>query len=588
MTRPQTSCPAEVDHDARWRPADRTGPVCGYTFRELTCPKRGAHYCEPRANRVVQFFAQLLVHTKGPSARKAFVLKSWQEHHVIRPMFGEVAWSDQWGRYSRRYRVAHIVVARKNGKSELVAGIFLYLLVGDDEESAEVYGAARDTKQAGKVFEPALRMVQLSPPLSKRLKHIKNARRLVDEKTASHFEIITADALGELGHNPHGFYLDEVLSQRDDSLWTTMRTAAGARTQPLLVCMTTETNDPASFGAGMIDEADRVMTDPQRAPHVFAYVRKAPRTEEELDRLRRFFPGEPDLPVSLDVWDEANWKWPNPALDDFLSREALRQEALEARNEPKKENSFRQFRANQRVQQATRYVPMDLWDACTGAVAPNPDWLRPRLAGRKCWAGLDLSSKLDLTAWALLFADGTVLWRFWAPEAVVPLLDEHTDGAFSGWVRDGWVTATDGDTIDYERVYADIVADHEAFAIAGITYDKWCGEPVRQAVESMTGLEMYESNTTYERMTPPMKEFMVLLKDETLRHGGNPVAWWMADNLEAKSPTDDPDRIRPVKPNRDASGKRIDGMPALFFAIDGRMRPGPAESVYETREVRTL
>jgi phage terminase large subunit-like protein len=83
---------------------------------------------------------------------------------------------EEWGAYARRYRIAYIIVARKNGKSELAAGIMLYMLVGDDEQSAEIYCAAKDTKQAGKVFEPALRMVQLSPVLSKRLKHIKNAR----------------------------------------------------------------------------------------------------------------------------------------------------------------------------------------------------------------------------------------------------------------------------------------------------------------------------------------------------------------------------------------------------------------------------
>jgi phage terminase large subunit-like protein len=524
----------------------------------------------------VRFCAELLVHTKGPHKRTAFVLADWQEHEIARPLFGEVVWSQDWGCYVRRYRIAYIIVARKNGKSELAAAIQLYLLVGDDEESAEVYSAAKDTKQAGKVFEPALRMMQLSSVLSGRLKHNKNARRIYDEKTASHYEIITADAQGELGHNPHGFNLDEVLSQRDGSLWQAMTTAVGARLQELLFATSTETNDSASFGAELIDEAERVVEDPSRAPHVFAFVRKLPTADDQLVRLREAYRGHPDLPVSCDPFDEANWKWPNPALDDFLSREALRRDASEARNDPKKENGFRQFRANQRVQQVTRYVPMALWDANTGEVALTPDWLTPKLAGARCWGGLDLSSKLDLTAWALLFADGHVRWRFWAPESVAPMLDEHTGGWFSQWVKAGWVTLTEGDTIDYDRIYDDIEADHRRFAIVTVTYDFWCGEPVRQALVKRTGLEFVESKTTYERMTAPMTEFMRLLTAGGLAHGGNPVARWNADNLGAKSPTDDPDRVRPVKPDRGRSGKRIDGMPALFFAIDGRMRSDAA------------
>lgn len=569
MTRTRTFSPA--DHHKRWRPADRTGKVCGYTFRGKVCRRKGAHYCEGRADRVVMFFARLLVHTKGPLKRTTFELLDWQEHEIIRPLFGEVQWSAEWQCYARRYRIAYIIVARKNGKSELAAAIQLYMLVGDDEESAEIYCAAKDTKQAGKTFEPALRMVQLSPRLSARIRHIKNARRLVDERSGSHYEILTADAKGELGHNPHCFNLDEVLSQPDGSMWETMTTAAGARLQELCYATTTETNDSASFGAELIDEAERVQEDPARSPHVFSFVRKLPSNEEQLDRLRRIFAGHPDLPVSCDPFDEVNWRWPNPALDQFKSREAMRRQALEAKADRTKENGFRQYQANQRVQQVTRYVPMDLWDQNAGEIAPSPEWLLPHIEGEQCWAGLDLSSKFDLTAWCCLFDSGWVWWRFWVPESVVPKLDEHTGGKFSTWIRDGWVVATDGEVIDYDAVYEAIEEDHNRFAITDVTYDRWCGEPVRQEIEDRMGLDMVESGTTYQRMTGPMTELMRLLKARELKHAGNPVARWMADNLEAKRPTDDPDRVRPVKPMRMKSGKRIDGAVALLFAIDGWM-----------------
>lgn len=589
MTRRKTSSPKPPDPDKRWRPRDRRGGACGYTFRDKTCEKHGAHYCEPRADRVVRFFAELLVHTKGPHRRTAFVLDDWQEHEIIRPLFGEVLWSDEWSCYVRRYRIAYIVLARKNGKSEIAAGIQLYMLVGDDEESAEIYGAAADTKQAGKVFEPALRMVQLAPLLNARLQHIKNARRLVDEKSASYYETITADAKGELGHNPHAFNLDEVLSQRDGSLWDAMTTAAGARLQELMFATTTETNDETSFGAGLIDEAERIQEKPEQAPHIFAFVRKRPKSQDDLDRLHRLFPGHRHLPVSLDVWDERNWYWPNPALGAFKSVESMRRQALEAKADRRKALAFRQFHMNERVQSSYNYVPLDLWDSCAGEVAISLAWLEPKLIGRRCWGGLDLSSKLDLTASALLFEDGWIRWRFWCPEEIAPLLDEHTDGAFGQWCADGWITRTDGNVIDYDVIYRDFDTDHRQFRIVNITYDKWSGEPVRQEINKRTGLELYESSTTYERMTGPMTEFMRGLKAREWKHGGNPVARWMAEHLKAKHPADDPDRIRPVKPDREKSGVRIDGLPALFFAIDGKMRePEAATSVYETRDVRTL
>lgn len=580
-TRRTSSGEIRVDQSGRWRPIDRRGRTCGYTFRGETCGRRGAHYCAPRADKVVRFFAELLQHTRGAWARTPFVLEDWEREEIVKPLFGEVIWSAEHERYVRRYRVAYLVMARKNGKSELAAGIQLYMLVGDGEEAAEIYSAAKDTKQAGKTFEPALRMVQLSKVLRAIVKLNRNARRLIYEDKGSIYEILTADAAGELGHNPHSFHLDEVLSQPDGSMWTAMSTAVGSRVQELMFATTTETNDSSSFGAGMIDEAERIVEDPARAPHIFAFVRKLPSTDEGIERLARIYPGHPHLPVSTDVWDERNWKWANPALDRFKSRDSMRRQAIEAQQSPEAENGFRQYQVNQRVQQVERFIPLDLWDANIGELMLNPRWWDDRLAGRRCWGGLDLSSKLDLTAWALLF-DREVLWRFWVPGAVVPGLSKATDGAFARWVKDGWITETDGDTIDYERIYADIASDAQRYAITRISYDRWSGEPVRQRIEADTGVEMLESGTTFQQMTGPMTELMRLLHSGEIDHGGNPVARWMADNLDAKRPRDDPDRMRPVKPDRAKSSVRIDGMPALCFAIDARLTDKPvAVSAYD-------
>jgi phage terminase large subunit-like protein len=583
------------DPELRWRPRDRTGRECQRVHNGQVCGRRGAHYCKPRADVVVGFFRDLLVHTRGVFAGERFVLEPWQEMEIVRPLFGEVQWSQEFARYVRRYRIAYMIMARKNGKSELAAGIQLYMLLGDGEAMAEVYSAATDTKQAGMVFEPALRMTQLSAELRAKVQLYRNTRRLIvkygpDTKVTggSFYEVLTSDAAGELGRNPHSFNLDEVLALPDGSMWNAMTSAAGTRAQELLFATTTETNVSASFGAELIDEAERIQEDPSRAPHALAFVRKLPADEAGVERLRRLFPDHPHLPVSADPWDEANWHWPNPALDGFLSREALRRGVVDSRGNLSKENAWLQFHANKRVQQATRYISLDQWDACVGDLALTPDWWTARLAGRRCWAGLDLSAKLDMTAWCLVFDKGETIWRFWVPETVVPSLTESTGGAFGNWVRDGWITATEGDTIDYEVILAAVREDAARYSIARITYDKWSGEPVRQRIVAETGLEVVESATTYERMTAPMTEALRLLAAGEMTHGGNPVARWMADNLEAKRPRDDPDRVRPVKPARDRGGIRIDGMPAWFFALDGRLAGAPPvrRSAYEDPDVR--
>lgn len=544
--REKTCSPAEK----RWRPKDRRGQVCGYTFRGVTCGRRGAHHCVPRADRVVAFFVDILVHTKGRWARQAFALDDWQEHEVVRPVFGEVVWSPEWECYVRRYRTAHIVVARKNGKSELAAGMVLYLLVGDDEEASEVYGAAKDTKQAGKVADVVERMRQLSPRLNARLKFNKNSRRIYDEKTGSYYEVITSDALGELGHNPHGFVLDEVLSQPDSSLWDSLRTGAGTRAQPLFILCTTETSEPVSFGAQLIDEAERIEEDPARVPHAFSFVRKTPR--------------------AADPYDEANWHLANPALGSFLSVETLRQEALEAKLDPSKENAFRQYRLNQRVSAVTRWLPIFTYDSSAGMVDES------QLVGRPCVGGLDLSSVSDLTSLAWVFPDGdrrSVLWRHFVPEAVVPDLDEVTGGLFTQWSRQGFVKITEGDVVDYDILHAQIAADGKKFAVSSLGIDPWNSAATSNWLQqNMRKVAVHRVPQGY-RLSPALKEVERLIREHLFVHGGNPVARWCFDAAEIRQ--DDQENIKVVKPDRKATGKRIDAVPSAANAIDALLRNPP-------------
>jgi phage terminase large subunit-like protein len=528
---------------------------------------------EDRADYVERFFERLLLHTKGDYARKRFELSAFQSEGIIRPLFGTMRYDAERESWVRAYRIAWLELARKNGKSELLAGIALYLLIGDGEEGAEIYGAARDRDQAAIVWEVAERMVSLSPYLSRRLRIFKQSKRIVDERTNSFYRVIAADAAGNLGFNPHGVVFDEVISQPNADLWDALRTATGTRRQPLMVAATTAGNDGASFAASSHAEMERIEQDPARAPHVFVYMR--------------------NTPADADPWDEKNWHHANPALGDFLSMSALRDEALEARNDPSKENVFRQFRLNQWVQQTTRWMPLQTWDACGPDVWPRPDYVYAKLADRKCYAGLDLSSKIDLTSACLVFPvtepDGAehlyALWRFWLPESQVPKLDAHLGGKTAAWVKAGWITATPGDVIDYDTLYADLEADAKRFAIVDVSHDPWLAEPVRQEL-AKRNLTLYPVKQTYGGMSEPMKETMRLVRSTTLRHGRNPVARWHADSIEARA--DDQENIRPVKPDRNKSGRRIDGMVALIMAVDGWQRRNrkPA-SVYETRGMTT-
>lgn len=549
-------------------------PPCGRTFDGIECTETGRHLCKPRMMHVQAFFSEILVHTKGRWARTAFHLLDWQLSEIMEPLFATVVWSEEFDRYIRQYRMAWIEVARKNGKSELLAGIALYLLVADDEDGAEIYGCAVDRDQARKVYDVAERMVQLSPLLSSRLKINKAMKRIYDERTASYYEVVAADAGGNLGHNPHGIVFDEVLTQKNSDLWNAMRTGMGAREQALMVAATTAGDDPQSFGKSEHDEMQRIADDPSRAPHVFVFMR--------------------NLASDADPWDEANWYYPNPALGQFLSLQSLKDEAQEARNDPGKENAFRQFRLNQWVSQSTRWMPMHLWDQCTGELWPTPDWRRAQLIGRTAYAGFDLAAKFDLTAWALILPGdpgepADLMWRFWLPESGLERLDQFHDGKFTRWARQGWLTVTEGSVINYDTVIDDIAKDAVDFRIVGADCDEWSMWPVINRIATTIGLDPEEGEltayrNTYDRMSPGMTEVMGLVKTGRLAHHGNPVARFCFDQCEVRHAPYDPNLVRPEKPERGRDKARIDAVPAAAMATNAwKAREGvePLRSAYE-------
>ena len=534
------------------------------------------------ADRAQRFFEKVLVHTKGRWARSPFLLDDWQRDDIIRPLFGTARWDDQWRQWVRAYNEAWLEIARKNGKSEILAGVALYLLVADGEQGAEIYGAAKDREQAGAVFGVAAEMVRMSPILRKRLNVIDSRKTITDPRTNSFYRVVASDATGNLGWNPHGVIFDEIIAQPSGDLWDALRRGMGTRTQPLLVAATTAGDDPVSFAATEHDTSVLALDEPERLPNRLVYIR--------------------NIPADLDPFDEANWILANPALGSFLSVETLRQEAREAKENPTKEAAFRQFRANQWGNSAARWFSVGSWQRNGGVIVPDD------LVGAECFGGLDLAATSDLAALALFFpsdaateatlhpADptaGTVapderhrlVVHFWAPEAKVGLLDAYTGRRFSRWVKSGLVEVTDGDVIDYDVIHETILEAWERFGLVDVTVDRW------NAVSTMNwaqreGIPMVPLAQTFAALSPPSKELERIVTAGALNHGDNPVLDWNALAVTVKRDLND--NIRPIKPNRGATGKRVDGIVATVMAVDGWLRRGVARSAYEDSGIEVV
>lgn len=216
-----------------------------------------------RAERVRTFFEKVLVH---PRDKTPFILSPWEWTEIILPIFGTIHFDDHHGEWVRQYNLAWLEMARKNGKSEILAGLALYLLCADGQHMAEVYGAACDRDQAALVYNTAKAMVEASPYLSSRCKVIDSKKTITYPATNSVYRVIPADANGALGTNPSGIVFDEVLTQPNRELWDALKTGLGARKNALMIAATTAAYTTAKFALEEHDYGARVLKAPSIDP----------------------------------------------------------------------------------------------------------------------------------------------------------------------------------------------------------------------------------------------------------------------------------------------------------------------------------
>jgi len=506
-------------------------------------------YSADKAAKAIKFFERVLVHIDGEWSGRPFELMPWQRE-MIGTLFGTLREDGM-----RQYRTCYCEIPRKSGKSETAAGIALYLLFADGEDGAQIYGAAGDRDQAGIVYRVAAEMARRAPVLAKRAKVLDSVKRIVVEGNASFYRAIPAEASSSHGFNAHGIIVDEVHVQPNRDLIDVLNTSTGARRQPLTFYITTAGCDQNSICWELHDYALKVQKGVIQDPTFLPVVYNA----EEGDNWK----------------DPAVWAKANPSLGVTIKLDYLERECARAQETPAYENTFRRLHLNQWTRQETRWLPLDKWDACAGRVDPA------MLAGQRCWAGLDLASTEDITALALVFADEDggydVLPYFWIPEATIERRTRRDRVPYELWARQGLVYTTPGNSCDYSFIRQKLNDLAEIYDIEDVAIDPWNARQLGGELME-DGFDVVDFRQGYVSMSAPTKELLRLVLAGKLRHGGNPVLRWMADNMVVTT-----DAAANIKPAKDKSTERIDGMVALIMALDRGTRRAPVRrSAYES------
>jgi phage terminase large subunit-like protein len=513
--------------------------------------ERGLFFDEVEAKKAIAFF-HLLKHSKGEWAGLPLHIEPWQQFNIAML----IGWKRADG--ARRFRTSYLEVARKNGKTTLAAGLGLYLMLADGEPGAEIYSVATKRDQARISHSEATRMAKSSPAISREVTIFRDNIHILD--TASKFEPLGADDNTMDGLNVHGVLADEVHRWKNRDVWDVMETATGSRRQPLMFAITTAGYDRNSLCFQQHDYTCKVLEGVIEDDSWFGLIYTI---DED------------------DAWDdESVWIKANPNLGVSKKLIDMQTLAKRAKEMPSQMNAFQRLHLDLWTQSETKWISFEHWSACSGAV----DALG--LRGRSCYGGLDLSGNTDISAFVLVFPPATdednfdILWRYFVPQDAILERARRDRVPYDVWVRQGFITATPGAVIDYEWILHQIDEDAKVYDIREIAFDRWGATKIQTALMEKGGDDwLVQFGQGFASMAPPMKELERLILEHKLSHGNHPVSNWMANNLVVRM-----DPAGNLKPDKEKSIEKIDGIVAMVMALDRALRHQPPKrSVYEDR-----
>lgn len=506
-----------------------------------------------KAEEAINFFP-LLKHSKGEVAGQPIELESW-ESFIIGSTFG---WVNKKTDY-RRFKTSFNMVARKNGKSTIAAGVGLKGLIADGEQGAEIYTAAVKKDQAKIIFEEAKRMANASKDLLEYLEVLTN--NINAKITNSKFEPLSSDSKSLDGLNVHFGLIDELHAHPTRKVYDLIEGGTAARSQPLIFVITTAGEETeGNIAYEKYEYSQKVLEGIIDDDSFFAYIAQI---DED------------------DDWKDPNvWIKANPNLGVSVKYEYLETKAKQALQSNLAQANFMRKHLNIFVQGHSKWMNMDRWKECLVDTKYLPD-----LSGLTAYVGGDLSAKYDLTSIGFDFPldDGRFVFRShsFMPEERLEEKIRTDNVPYDIWAKNGWITLTPGDVVDYDWIIEYLKAKKD-FKIQEVDYDPWNATQFANDLQA-EGFETVEVNQTVRNLSEPTKHIMELVLSKKAIIENNPVLNWAVSNAVAKL-----DANENIILNKSKSVKRIDPIAAIITAHVRAMGNVQTRSVYEERGVITF
>lgn len=501
----------------------------------------GCWFSEEQAQAVRSFFAKRLSHGKDPWFGKPFELLDYQYQDIIGPLYG---WrtADNF----RRYRSAYIHIPKKNGKTQLAAGIGVIEL--HYCKGSRVYIVATSEGQAMECYDEAAGMVERSKAMSAYIKPLRSTGRLVWHKRNSVLSTMAKAAASSEGKNASCLILDELHAWRDRKLFDSLLFAGSARPNPLLFMITTAGDDTSSLCYSEYERAKRIKDG----------------DDPSIDHLVQVYEAEPNARYD----DLKQWKAANPGYGITMPERGILSDIRAAKGRPERIAALKRYRLNLWTNEGSAWLDTELWDALERIGPDDGEGI--------LWGGLDLARTRDFAALVLLFASERgvdIVPRLYVPESQIADKEEIDKIPLSAWIETGLVVATDGDEIDQERILQDALEAHAKWKFAEIGYDPYNASQIAKRLREQ-GIVTTPVPQTFPYMGYPSAEFERLLVNRNIRHTHNACMKWMVGN--AKAVTDSNNNVRPSKKKSTA---RIDGLVASIIALQRALSPDAQQPV---------
>jgi phage terminase large subunit-like protein len=524
---------------------------CERHLRDLERSKKqtfGYRFDEERGNLICRFASQM-IHVKGkwatsrPGELPLITLEPWQCFFLAVP-FGWVRKRDGL----RRFREIYAEIPRKNSKSTLGAIIGHYMAWADDENGAEVFCGATSMEQTAPVFRPAWLMVSKNPEFKDHFglelgATEKNPGPIYCASTNSQFRAIIGKP-GD-GDSPHCAIIDEYHEHADSTMYDTMKTGMGARTQPMRVVITTAGSDTSGPCYDKHEEAIKVLQGTLENEEMFAIIYGI----DEQDNWQDFR-----------VWQKANPNYGVSVFEDYL-----RGQLRDALQMPSQQNEILTKNLNVWRNAGVGWMNIAAWDRCKDESLTIEDF-----AGQRCWLGMDLAAKIDIASLALLFEhDGgwALFCRHYLPEDTIELPhNQH----YRKWRDAGWLTQTDGARTDQRVIEADIRRFSEMFSVQELAFDQKESNYLIANVQEFASFPCVDVPQSPVHMSEPMKEMEALVVSGKLRHNGDPVLHWMMGNV-VKKQGHGGGPVKSYYPTKSREANKIDGVVAAIMALSRAM-----------------